>query len=73
MIAALTIALRFGLYLDLMLLFGVPAFALYNFRQHPADLTPAPVRTVVLVAAGNRKSCCRLRRRHHHGRGNERR
>ena len=52
MTEVLTIALRFGLYLDLMVLFGVPAFALYNFRQRPADLTPTlPVRTVVLVAA----------------------
>lgn len=52
MTEVLTIALRFGLYLDLMLLFGVPAFALYNFRQRPADLTPTlPVRTFVLATA----------------------
>lgn len=50
MIAALAIAVRFGLYLDLMLMFGVPAFALYTFRPDLADTASAlPVRAVVLV------------------------
>ncbi|SCK20457.1 putative copper resistance protein D [Variovorax sp. HW608] len=32
------IAVRFGLYLDLMLLFGVPLFGLYAFRRHERAL-----------------------------------
>lgn len=48
---AVPIVVRFGIYLDLMLLFGVPLFGLYGLRRversHPA---PLPLRT--LYAAG---------------------
>ncbi len=58
------IAVRFALYLDLMLLFGVPLFGLYALRRHERHSTyvvrPLRALLVALVGIGMALSACSM-------------